>query len=182
MNITRNTKIYKATSEKGNEVLFRTLSVTELTLVDRIESIFHKNEMAYEIAAIEKNRNLNYFEIQQIGKDVINASMMLMGNDDLFELTIDELRASVKTDPILTIISNIIGVIPNVSLEYLLTLTYEDLLELGVFCEELTNKKIFKQKTATTRPTQDVEIKENKSFFKEDGKSLQDKMKELGDF
>ena len=182
MNITRNTKLFKASSDAGNEVIFRTLNVNELALLDSIKSVYHKHEMAYKIAVEKPNDNMNFFEVQQVGRDIVSASMLTLSNPDMLELTVDEFRGGIEDDPILTLITHIIGTLPNTSIEYLLNQTYEDLIELAVLCEKISNKKIFNSGSLKTQPKQDIEIKEDKSFFKDDGKSLQDKMKEMADF
>ena len=179
MNLTRNTKLYKATSENGNEVIYRNLTVNELKSLDNIISVFYKNKLAFDIASIDVTVELNYFEIQQIGKDIINNSLRLFSNPSLFELTIDEFRATIDDDPILSLIATIINVLPNTSIQFLLTQTYDDLIELGVLCEKLSNKKIFNVNNSASKSNGPLEIKNNRIYFKEDGKSLQDKMKEM---
>jgi len=75
-------------------------------------------------------------------------------------------------------------------LEYLLSMTPNDIIELGCLAELRTNKHIFDIKTASKtrdkkgpqQPTPDMPDLEKgddgKMYFKEDGKSLQDKIKE----
>jgi len=185
MNLTRNTKLFRAYSESGKTAIYKTLSISELSVIEKIESIYHKNEFAYQIGKVSGD-DMNFFEEQQIGKQIINSSLILFENQNLFELTIDEFRETLDNDAVFTLISNIIGIMPNVSIEYLLSLTYEDIIELTVFCEKISNKVIFNT-TASTAPTQRLNptpeiVEEGKTFFQDDGKSLQEKMKESEKF
>ena len=184
MNLTRNTKLFRAHSESGKTAIYRTLNVSELSVIEKIESIYHKNEFAYQLAKISGD-DMNFFEEQQVGKQIINSSLVLFDNQNLFELTIDEFRETLDSDAIFTLISNIIGILPSISVEYLLSLTYEDIIELTVFCEKISNKIIFntntQQRTQHLNPTPEV-INDGKTFFEDDGKSLQEKMKESEKF
>jgi hypothetical protein len=55
----------------------------------------------------------------------------------------------------------------------------KDLLELGVLCENVTNKKIFNVGMA---PKAKLKNTNGKTFFEDDNKSIQEKMKEMGSF
>jgi Mor family transcriptional regulator len=75
---------------------------------------------------------------------------------------------------------NILDIIPNTSIEYLFNLTYLDLFELGALCEKITNKKLFTIDSRSVLPK--AEKTDGKTFFPDDGKSLQEKMKEMREF
>jgi len=178
MKFTRNTKLYKASDGKSVNVVYRTLTVTELKVLENVTNQFNKCELAYDIAYISGNEP-NFFAKHQIGKDIIDASMVELNNDTLFELIIEDFRASTKNDLVISIILSIVELFPATSIEYLFNLTIKDLLELGVLCENVTNKKLF-----NVGNVQKTKLKNNngKAFFDDDGKSLQDKMKEMRDF
>jgi len=178
MNLTRQTKLYKSTFD-DKEVIYRTLNITEINVINNISNTYYKYDVAYDLAVINKDDEINYLIKQQIGKDIIESSALSLSDDMILSLTVDGFRESVKNDFTLTLIPQIMNVL-NVNLEYLLSLTIDDLIELTALCEIMTNKKIFKD---IDMPKEDVAIKnDNPQFFPEDGKSLQDKMKELEGF
>lgn len=180
MKLTKNTKLYSSTNGKTVNVTYRTLNVTELSIIERIKNPYLRSEMAYELGYISGNEP-NFLAKHQIGLDIIESSNLEMNDETLLGLTIDDFRSSVKNDFVFNIITNIISVLPSTSIEYLLNLTYLDLLELGALCEKITNKKIFNVSQSLTK-TNEV-VKDGKKFFDDnDGKSMQEKMKELSNF
>ena len=178
MKLTRNTKLYKSSDGTNVEITFRTLNVTELSVIESINSQYHKKDTAYNLGYISGDEP-NFFVKQQIGQDIIEASTLELQDETLLELTIDDFRNSVKNDFIFGLIQSIVAVIPSTSIEYLLSLTLKDLIELTVLCENLTNKKIF---SGPSTSSNSVQIKDDHAFFEDDGKSLQEKMKDLGNF
>jgi len=175
MNLTRNTKLCKATNEDGVEIIFRSLTITELKVLDNIVSQFHKAEIAFELGYISGGKP-NFFLQQEIGRDIITASSLEINDETLFALTVDDMRASIDNDMIFNLIQHIISILPSTTIEYLLNLTYLDIIELAALCEKMSNKKIFTN-------TQSASIKREDGFLSDDsGKSLQDKMKEMEKF
>jgi len=174
MNLTRNTKLCKATDGADMEILFRSLTITELHVIEKLNSQFHKAEIAFELGYISGGKP-NYLVQQEIGRDIIAASSVEINNETLFSLTVDEFRASIEDDMTLTLIQHIMNILPGTSIEYLLSLTHLDIIELAAMCEKISNKKIFNNAPKT-------EIQQEKGFFEDDGKSLQDKMKEMDKF
>lgn len=178
MKITRNTKLYRASDGKAVEIVYRTLTITELKTIESIKNQFYKAEFAYELGYISGNEP-NFLAKYQIGLDIIEASTFELNNETLFSLTIDDFRSSVKEDLAFNLISHVVNVFPGTSLEYLLNITYTDLMEIAAFCEKITNKKIFNMNSSSVLS----EKKQNgKVFFEDDGKTLQEKMKEISDF
>jgi len=179
MNLTRNTKMYKSSNSEGNvDVMCRSLTLLELNVIGKMTSHFHKCEFAFQLAYISGTKP-NFFAQQQIGNDVIVDSNIEFNNMELFELTVEEMRHAVKDDNTLNLIHHISNSFPGTSLEYLLNLTFLDLIELGALCENITNKKIF---TTTNSSANNIKINEGTKTFEEDGKSLQEKMKDLAKF
>lgn len=178
MKFTRHTKLYKATDGKSVNVVYRTLTVVELKVLENIKTQFTKYEMAYDLGYISGNEP-NFFAKFQIGKDILDSSMLEISDDNLFELIVEDFRQEIGSDLILSLITNIIDVFPNTSLEYLFNLTIKDLIELGVLCERVTNKKVF---NVGNTPKARLQKNNEQTFFDDDNKSLQEKMKELGSF
>jgi len=176
MKYTRHTKLYLAKDSKNVEIIFRTLTITELSVIDHIKDKVMKAEMAYELGYISGNEP-NFFAKYQIGQDIISSSVFPVQNEMILSLTLDDLKSSLNDDFVINVVTSILGIIPNTSIEYLFNLTYLDLLELGLLCEKMTNKKLFNISTGAKSV-----LDKNKPFFKDDGKTLQEKMKEMSDF
>ena len=179
MQFTKKTKLYESKAENVR-VIFRTLTVTEISVINSIKSDFHKKETAFQLGYVS-GEIPNFSIQQQIGADIMEASTLEISNTDYFELTVDQLREEVNTDNTYDLISTILSVMPQTSIEYLVNLTYVDLMELVVLCEKMTNKKIFTVGKKTQNDS-GVQIKDEHTFFEEDGMSLQEKMKEQKGF
>jgi len=176
MNLTRQMKFYRSTA-KNTEVIWKTLSITQLKIIDSIKSPYMKAEMAFEFGKVSGDTP-NFLILEQIGLEILNISSIYTTNEQLMEFKVDELRKDIGKDMVIDIIQIIMGAMPSVSFEYLTTLTYNDLLELGVIVERITQKQVFNfdEEEATS-----LDIQGEHNYFKEDaGKSLQDKMKEAG--
>lgn len=148
--MTRNTKLHKAKNVKlkngGNtDVLFRTLTVIELSFLNNIKKETDRTEYAARISIT----NINPSEIEwptrmSIGKSAIDKSTKVIRDNELFEITVKEFRNSVDNDPVMGAISRIKEVFPGSSIIDLLNLTHEDLIELVCLCEQITGKPIYK--------------------------------------
>lgn len=180
MKYTRQTKLFRATDDKNIEVIYKTLSISELYFLDKIRNPLLKAEMAYDLGYISGNEP-NFFAKHQIGLSIIHASSLEVNDDMLLGMTIDEFRSSTRNDNMMIIIMNILEIIPNTTIDYLFNLTYLDLLELGALCERMTNKKLFTIDTKSVLAKTE-KVGDGKSFFQDDGKTLQDKMKEMKEF
>ena len=182
MKLTRNTKLYKASDGTSDvEVICRSLTMIELKVIDNMKSHFHKCETAFQLSHVSGDTP-NFFAQQQIGNDILQNSNIQFYNQELFELTVEEMRHTVKEDNTLDLITHITQNFPGTSLDYLFNLTFVDLVELGALCEKITNKKIF---TISGSNASNININENTGaaqFDEDDGKSMQDKMKELANF
>jgi len=180
MKLTRNTKLYTASDGKQVSVIYRTLTVSEIAVIDKIKNSYYKAEIAYDLAYISGNEP-NFLAKYQIGMDIIESSLLEINDETLFTLTVDDFRSSVKNDLAFNLIPSIINVLPGTSIEYLLNITYLDLIELGALCEKITNKKIFSTNNSISKPSETK--KDGKLFFDDnDGRSLQEKMKDLSNF
>jgi len=180
MKLTRNTKLYTAKDGKQVSVVYRTLTISEISVIEKIKNPVHKAEIAYDIAYISGDEP-NFLAKYQIGIDIIDASLLEINDETLFALTVDEFRDSVKQDLALSLIPSIIAVLPGTSIDFLLNSTYLDLIELAAFCEKISNKKIFNTTTALSKPLETK--KDGKLFFDDnDSRSLQEKMKDLSNF
>ena len=180
MKLTRNTKLYIANDGKQVSVVYRTLTISEIAVLEKIHNSVYKAETAYDIAYISGNEP-NFLAKYQIGQDIIEASVLEINDETLFALTVDDFRDTVKNDLAFNLIPSIITVLPGTTIEYLLNLTYLDLIELGALCEKMSNKKIFNTTTALSKPVDTK--KDGKLFFDDnDGRSLQEKMKDLSNF
>ena len=180
MKFTRNTKLYTATDGQQVSVIYRTLTISELSVIEKIHNSFYRSEIAYDLAYISGN-DPHFLAKYQIGQDIIQASTLEVNDETLLVLTVEDFRVSVKNDLAFNLIPSIINVLPGTTIEYLLNITYLDLIELGTLCEKMTNKKIFNTTTALSKPIDNV--KDGKLFFDDnDGRSLQEKMKDLSNF
>lgn len=171
--MTRNTQLYKI-NYKDQEVLYRDLTVLELSYLKNISNIALREEIAAKTAIINTDPNtIDWQILNQIGKDILIRSTNIVDNATLFELTVKEFRDNVQNDPTLLAISNITSILKNESVLELLNLTHKDLIELVCFCETRTNKKIFNVgKGPIVKGT----------HLARDGKSLKEKMEELNKF
>lgn len=179
--MTRHTKLYKATfidptTKEEIEIKFRTLTILELAYLRNISNNLHKSEEAGRCSIIDPPKNLHFSVLQQIGDTAITKSEAIMNDPDLLTLTIDNLRTSVRKDNLLNLIIRVLEVLPSISIEYLLSLTYKDFLEIVCLCEILSNKVILNVQNSKDSPP--VEEVGGKQFFADDGKSLKDKIKE----
>ena len=180
MKFTRNTKLYTATDGKQVSIVYRTLTITELSVIEKIHNSFYRSEIAYDLAYISGNEP-HFLAKYQIGQDIIEASMLEVNDETLFGLTVDDFRISVKNDLAFNLIPSIISILPGTTVEYLLNITYLDLIELGALCEKMSNKKIFNTTNTITKAQE--QQKDGKLFFDDnDGRSLQEKMKDLSNF
>jgi len=180
MKFTRNTKLYNSTDGKEVSIVYRTLTISEISVIDRIKNAYYRAEMAYELGYISGNEP-HFLAKYQIGQDILEASSLEVNDETLFALTVDDFRASIKGDLAFNLIPSIINVLPGTTVEYLLNITYLDLIELGALCEKMANKKIFN--TTNTISKAHEQQKDGKLFFDDnDGRSLQEKMKDLSNF
>lgn len=204
--MTRNTKLFKITLDNGKEIQYRTLNITELQYISTIVNQAHQNETAARLAIVKGDiEYANFTVIHQIGKHVLDNSWFVVTDNEMFTLTIEDFRVKVENDTGLNMILEIMKVIPTTSFEYLSSLTFTDLIELMCICEKITKKKLFNINTIQqNKPIQDIKpkpmlktnskpmdnellnildqektvSKDGHSYFAEDGKSMQQRMKE----
>ena len=167
--MTRNTKIYKITVNK-KDIYYRTLNVSEITMLNGINKPFYRFEMAAKLSLMN-DESLDYPILQSIGKDVIERSSLTICDKDLYEITVENFRKSIETDEFITIIVKILQHLPNVSIEFLLNQTINDLIEYGCICEKLSNKRFF-----NFTNTSKIDEQNGHKYFQDDGKSLKEKM------
>ena len=186
--MTRNTKLYKTNVLDINgekvEVLYRDLTALEIAYLNNIKNEQRKAEMTAKISIQNiDSSDIHWQVLEQIGISAWQKSTRIMLDEELFELTIREFRDSVQKDPIFNLIKKINEVFPGESLTNLLKMTYKDLLELACLCEVIVGKKMFnisgpfKTNTETATSTNN-----GKTEFADDGKTLREKMEELGKF
>jgi len=163
--MTKNTKFYKAKVEGSDDtIIYRTLTVKELGIVNGIQNPAYKNELTAKLGITEGySTDLHYTAINQIGIDILNKSTEIMTDKDLFDIVVDTYRASVQDDTTLELIKHILTVMPNLSIQYLLDQTYADLIELVCFCENVSGKKIFQRKSFTQPPMPADPFQDNSS-------------------
>lgn len=141
--MTRNTKLYKS-KVNGQTIIYRTLSVKELSFLEEIENPGERNAMAAKIAITDGySTDIHYTAMNQIGQSALERSTMPLA-EEIFDVTVDTFRIKVQNDTALGLIKKIMEVIPNISIEFLLNQTLTDLIELICLCERMTGKKIFK--------------------------------------
>ena len=195
---TRNTKFFKTVVD---DIIYtdRQLSISEINMLDNMSNPYNKNNVACMLSLVE-----GYFEDipwqkrQQIGTKVLEFSTEIIRNQEYLEAIAKKHQLRLANDEIIEMIKVILDIIPNTNIEYLLSLTVEDIIELVCICEKIANKRIFTfkgsnntMKVGDKKPTQDMPSSlpdgttigdDGKLYFEDEGKSLKDKMKETNKF
>lgn len=144
--MTRNTKLHKFTvtiEGKKEEVLFRDLNYLELSFLKNIKNDARRCELAGRIAVYDKDSNtIGWAALMQIGESAIQNGDRVFSNDVVFEMFVKETRTSVKSDVTLTMIAKILTCLPGQSFTDLIKLTPEDLIELVILCEQITQDEL----------------------------------------
>jgi hypothetical protein len=177
--MTRKTKLYKASyifDNKKNTVYFKTLTSSDIGFLSNIKNISEKYDQAAKRSIVDTNPELIPWTVRlKIGEDIFESSSRSINDQQLFEITVKNLRENVKNDPVLWCISKIRQVWPNQSLTELLNLTIDDLIEMVCFCEELTDQKLFNVDHIPRKSKKLV----NPGDLPDGGKSFMDKIKNL---
>jgi len=178
--MTKNTTFYRI-KNKDKEIIYKDLSVLDLSYLENIKSDVMRNELAAK-ASIVSPTNLEEIPwpiLQQIGRNVIENSVKYISDKQLFEILVKEYRDSLtEGGSPLSMIRYIMLAFPGQSVTELLKLTWKDLVELVCLSEEVLGKKIFNVGGSAPTPKKGSRLA-NFKYFDEDGKSLQDKMSEL---
>lgn len=177
MNITRNTQLYKITYKLNNnphELIFRDLTAVEYNFISNIKNDALKVEMAGKLVIDNYNDKIPIGTILKVGKTVIDNVTEILNSQELFDITISNIKDDIKKDDFMMLIKNILMVIPGQSFTDLIKLNLKDLIELLCLCEEIVGKPILKSSKHKTTL--------KKAFSEEDQKSLQQKMNELTSF
>lgn len=172
--MTRNTKLYKIVVN-GKTIIFRTLTCNEITFLNNISNVAVRYEQAAKLAITEGyDPSIHFMAMHQIGEQALDFSSSMVNDDELFNLTVEEYRMKVKDDSTLNMILTIMDVIPSMTFEYLLNLTFNDLIEYTCLIERITKKRIFNDNSKKEQPQQ------KQAFFDDPdaGKSLAEKIKE----
>lgn len=172
--MTRNTRLFNA-NIPGIEIIFRNLNVTELEIINRINNVAYKQEVAFDFA-VTKGSTDDFMIKNTVGKQIIEQSMNIIADEDLFDITVQAHRDNVQSDMILNMIKFIVSSM-NVSVDYLMKCNIDDLIELCTMCEYINNKRFFK--AGDIRPKQKTEAVNGKNFIPEEKQmSLAEKMRE----
>jgi hypothetical protein len=180
--MTRNTKLYKAkfiTPTDSSIIIFRTLTIEELTCLSGIKNSTERNRLAGELAIIDKT-DLPWPKLTQIGENAIRYSTHVVEDSDLFELTVKDIREKILKDPILLGLTHILRLFPGQSITDLMKLTYLDMIELVCFSEIYSDKQIFQVKGF--KPMAQKKGMRLVSTQPETKQSLQEKMDQLNGF
>ena len=172
--MTRNTKLYKLScliDRKKQDIYYRDLTVLEYTFLTNLKSDVIRYEMAGRIVITKINPDLIPIgPLLKIGEDAFSRTVSLLDpeNHQLFDITINEFRESLKTDDIMIMIRYILTCLPGQSFTDLIKLNIKDLIELVCMCEVIAGKQIFggQKKHGLV----------NKANLPDDGKSMQEKM------
>lgn len=176
--MTRNTKLY-ILKDGDKEYTFRDLSILELQYLSNIKNDVVRSEEAARFALIDKNQEIPWQILINIGQKVFDYSNKCIESDDSFELIVREYRDKIKGDFSLECIKKIVQFFPGQSITDLLNLTYKDLIELVCFCETVSGEELF-----------NVDVKNNKkkgmnlinpSSLPDGGKSIQDQIRRLNE-
>ena len=180
--MTRNTELRKFVVD-GKEVIYRTLTINEIKFLNNIESDIHRYENAYRLAIYECNFETSYQQKYSIGKDIIHNSQVIAFDQNTMDMAISQFRTHLNNDHSFALMLRILENLPNISILELLNLTYKDIVELTVMAELVSGKQ-FLSVGGKDNPVDDAPVPEGyeridgKLYFKEDGKSLQEKIQE----
>lgn len=144
--MTRNTKFYR--TKGADPVYYRDLTTNELTVLSNIKNNVVRNEMAANLAIINKDPDTVSFETKvQVGEDIMYRSNLIFQDAAILDVTINEFRSQINDgEPITAWLTHITKYFPGTSIVDLLNLTPKDLIELVVLCEEMSGEKIFGSK------------------------------------
>ena len=128
----------------NGDIIFRDLTVLELTFLNNIKNNSLKLEMAGKAAVYEQDPSeISFALLMQIGSEAIENSVRCIDDDTTFELEVKEKRSMVERDSSLNAIKIINSVFPGQSITDLLNLTHKDLIELVCLCESIAGKPLF---------------------------------------
>lgn len=196
---TRNTKLLQITV--GDSILiFRQLNATEITMLDNLHSSYYKNEMATYMSLVDGYiDDISWQNKQQIGGRVITFSTAVARDDQLFEAIVKKHQLRLSNDKTVEMFKIILDNLPGTTIQFLMSQTFEDLVELVCICEALNNKRYFQFKNAPSmkvggkKPTQKMPSALDGTTIGDDGKlyfhdlpdsspTLKDKMKDAKKF
>ena len=178
-NMTRNTELRKFIIDE-KEIIYRTLTINEIKFLNSIDSEIHRYENAYRLAIYEKQFDPSDQQKFSIGKDIIFNSQVIAMDQKTMDLAISQFRNDLNHDHSFTLMIEILKALPNISMLDLLQLTYKDIVELTVMAEMISGKKFLSVggKGNEGPIPEGYERVDGKLYFKEDGKSLQEKIDE----
>jgi len=179
--MTKNTTFYRI-KQQDKEIIYKDLSVLELSYLENIKNDITRNEFAAK-ACIVSPDNLSSVPwpiLQQVGRNAIENSVKYISDKQLFEISVKEYRNTLSDkNSSLSMIKHIMLAFPGQSITDLLKLTWKDLIELVCLSEEVLGKRIFNIAGGPQAPIKKGTRLVNPQYFRDDGKSLQDKMNEL---
>lgn len=177
--MTRKTSLYKIKVNKQT-IIYRDLSVLEVSYLSNIKKEIIRKEMAAKIAIIEPTdlENISWPILQRVGANALDNSTKWVTDKQLFEILVKEYREGLQdgTSP-LSMIRHILQVFPGQSITELLKLTWKDLVEIVCLAELTIGKKIFDVSGLVTQRKGSSLLQPN--AFEDDGESLQEKMNAL---
>lgn len=177
--MTKNTHLYKiqcVINKKKQNIYYRDLTAIEYLFISNIKNEAFKEDLAGRTAIFDCDPDKIPFSKRMIiGRDCLDRVKQLLSSNQLFEITINELREKIKRDDFMIAIKYILMYLPGQSYTDLLKLNIIDILELVCLCEQIYNKPLFEfgQKKHGLVNTKNL---------LDDGKSLQDKMNALNKF
>ncbi|MCK9429444.1 MAG: hypothetical protein M0R17_05530 [Candidatus Omnitrophica bacterium] len=173
--MTRQTKLYKISAmvnKTKQNIFYRDLTANEYTFINNIKNLAIKEDIAGRTAIYNYDPDKLSLGVRiQIGRDALSRVDNILSSKQIFEITISEFRASIKSDDFMLLIKQILSCLPGQSYIDLLNLTLKDLIELACLCELLIGKPLFDsgKKGGLVNPKN----------LEDNGKSLQDKMNKL---
>jgi len=181
--MTRNTRLFRIKFSTG-AVTARSLTVEEVAYLDRLANYAKKCELAATMSIMDSTINNYRLEIFKIGEAVLENSVSIIHDPELFELTVQEFRNKVNNDTVSKMMLELMSKVPGTTFDFLLSRTHEDLMELMCMCEVITGKKSFnfsKSDNNTAKFPENFKTitrDDGRTYFEDDGKSIQEKMKE----
>lgn len=178
--MTKNTKLRKITYN-DQKIVYKDLTALEIATIDNIKNESIKYETAAKLSIVEPTDTIDIpiGILIQIGRNSYKNSVVPLGDQELFEITVAEFRERLRDEgssPV-PLIAEILKVLPGQSFTDLMKLTYLDLLELVCVCERIKGEQILTVKKGL--PNKKGFKLVNTKDLPDDGKSLQQKMADL---
>jgi hypothetical protein len=159
-----NSKLYKLKT-KNIEIIYRDLTANELACINNLTKNIEKLQYAAKFAILDPTDTtiVPWPIMQQVGERTLYNSTKSLADKDIFDITVKEFRQRLDNEinnP-LTLIGEILQVLPHQSISDLMGLTYENLIEIVCLCEKLTGKQLLDVPISPLKQKKEKQEREN---------------------